>query len=294
MYIPSDREVLERLDEIESDSAERRALALLEHLGFTPELLARPLAALSGGWRVRTMLAAAIFARCVGPAGREVALARPSRGRAIERRAAPPCDRDATGPCSGTTAASPQRTSWGGRGTGGGRRSSRASGRGGGAVSAGMAALRSPPSDPQRDAAIHHRAHRGRTNGRGSPDLLLLDEPTNHLSILAVLWLARELSTGEAWKERIIVTVSHDRAFVDEVCGDVLHISGVARRLTQSRGNYSLWAAQRKELQLTYEREKQQRQVEIDRLREFAGHGFRYGGSSSAINMMQMKVVVGQ
>ena len=157
--------------------------------GFSEELLARPLRALSGGWRVRTMLAAAIFAK---------------------------------------------------------------------------------------------------------PDLLLLDEPTNHLSILAVLWLARELSTNDTWASRIIVTVSHDRFFIDEVCGDVLHISGVARRLTQSRGNYSLWAAQRKELQLTYEREKQQRQVEIDRLREFAGHGFRYGGSSSAINMMQMKVVVGQ
>ena len=76
-------------------------------------------------------------------------------------------------------------------------------------------------------------------------DLLLLDEPTNHLSITvrrpiclgsfhpcviffcrffslispcqAVMWLARELSTNPVWKERIIVIVSHDRAFLDEV-----------------------------------------------------------------------------
>lgn len=47
------------------------------------------------------------------------------------------------------------------------------------------------------------------------PDLLLLDEPTNHLSILAVLWLARELSTSETWQDRIIVIVSHDRYFTD-------------------------------------------------------------------------------
>lgn len=59
------------------------------------------------------------------------------------------------------------------------------------------------------------------------PDLLLLDEPTNHLSILAVLWLARELATNEVWKDRIVCVVSHDRYFIDEVCTDVLHISGM-------------------------------------------------------------------
>jgi len=38
------------------------------------------------------------------------------------------------------------------------------------------------------------------------PDMLLLDEPTNHLSILAVLWLARELATSETWDDRIVVS----------------------------------------------------------------------------------------
>jgi ATP-binding cassette subfamily F protein 3 len=56
-------EVLSRLEEIGSDSAHRRATSLLENLGFSEELRARPLAQLSGGWRVRTMLAAAIFAK---------------------------------------------------------------------------------------------------------------------------------------------------------------------------------------------------------------------------------------
>ena len=40
------------------------------------------------------------------------------------------------------------------------------------------------------------------------PDLLLLDEPTNHLSILAVMWLARELSVSDTWKDRIVVSSS--------------------------------------------------------------------------------------
>ena len=33
--------------------------------------------------------------------------------------------------------------------------------------------------------------------------------------------------------------------FLDEVSTDVLHVSGAARRLTQSHGNYSLWAKRR-------------------------------------------------
>lgn len=177
-------EVLSRLDEIEADSAPRRAKELLDNLGFSDELQSRSLSQLSGGWRVRTMLAAAIFAK---------------------------------------------------------------------------------------------------------PDLLLLDEPTNHLSILAVMWLARELSTSETWKERIVVIVSHDRHFMDEVCSDCLHVSGVARKLTQSRGNYSVWAKRRKDEQVLFAKEQAKRQEEIDKLREYAGHGFKYGGSSSQINKMGQK-----
>jgi ATP-binding cassette, subfamily F, member 3 len=177
-------QVLSRLDEIQSDSAERRASDLLSHLGFTDELASRSLQQLSGGWRVRTMLAAAIFAQ---------------------------------------------------------------------------------------------------------PDVLLLDEPTNHLSILAVLWLARELSTSPTWKSRIVVVVSHDRHFMDQVCTDCLHISGAAKRLTQSRGNYSQWATQRREQQALFAKQQAGRQEEIDKLREYAGHGFKYGGSASQINKMGMK-----
>ena len=56
-------EVQSRLELIESDSAEDRATTLLTNLGFTPELRARQMSALSGGWKVRTALAAAIFAK---------------------------------------------------------------------------------------------------------------------------------------------------------------------------------------------------------------------------------------
>ena len=69
------------------------------------------------------------------------------------------------------------------------------------------------------------------------PDLMLLDKPTNHLSIRAIMWLARELSTSETWSDRIVVMVSHDHHFMDEVCSDCLYIWGAAKRFTQARDN---------------------------------------------------------
>lgn len=103
------------------------------------------------------------------------------------------------------------------------------------------------------------------------------------------MWLARELSTNETWKDRIVVIVSHDRHFMDEVCTDCLHISGAAKRLTQSRGNYSMWAKQRRDQQVLFAKEQAHRQEEINKLKEYAGHGFKYGGSASQINKMGMK-----
>ena len=38
-----------------------------------------------------------------------------------------------------------------------------------------------------------------------------------------------------------------------------------------------------------FEKEQTRRQAEIDALREYAGHGFKYGGSSSQITKMTMK-----
>lgn len=176
-------EVLAQLELIAAETAPRRGMELLTSLGFSEEMKGRKLGDMSGGWRVRTMLAAAIFAR---------------------------------------------------------------------------------------------------------PDMLLLDEPTNHLSILAVMWLSRELATNPVWAERIVVVVSHDRFFIDEVCTHCLHISGVAKRLTQSQGNYTMWAERRREMQAVFAKQQELRQEKIDTLKEFAGHGFRYGGSTSQINMVSL------
>ncbi|KAH8069545.1 ATPase [Aureococcus anophagefferens] len=56
------RQTLERLESVDADSAPRRA-ELLKHLGFSDGLRGKKMRELSGGWRVRTNLAAALFAR---------------------------------------------------------------------------------------------------------------------------------------------------------------------------------------------------------------------------------------
>ena len=104
-----------------------------------------------------------------------------------------------------------------------------------------------------------------------------------------MLWLARELSTADAWKSRVIVVVSHDRHFLDACTTDSLHISGAARRLTHHRMCYSAWAAKREEQQKALGRRVTLRDEKKAKLEAYAGHGFKYGGSSSQINMMQRK-----
>ena len=56
----------------------------------------------------------------------------------------------------------------------------------------------------------------------GNPDILLLDEPTNGLDIETIGWLENFLADFES----IVLVVSHDRHFLDQVC---THVADVDR-----------------------------------------------------------------
>ena len=68
--------------------------------------------------------------------------------------------------------------------------------------------------------------------------MLLLDEPTNHLDLPGILQLKEYLNTLDG---PTVVTVSHDRAFLDDTVDDVIELRGGA--LTYYTGNYSRYCA---------------------------------------------------
>ena len=65
------------------------------------------------------------------------------------------------------------------------------------------------------------------------PDVLLLDEPTNHLDMDSIVWL-EDLLRGFRGS---VVTISHDRAFLDAVCTRMVELD--RGRLWSYPGNFA-------------------------------------------------------
>ena len=94
-------------------------------------------------------------------------------------------------------------------------------------------------------------------------DLLLLDEPTNHLDLDAVIWLQR-------WLKRFtgtLVLISHDRDFLDDVIGQILHIEHKQAKLYA--GNYTAFERQRAEHLAQQDAQYQKQQKEVAHLTSF-------------------------
>jgi ATP-binding cassette subfamily F protein 3 len=103
------------------------------------------------------------------------------------------------------------------------------------------------------------------------PDLLLLDEPTNHLDVDTIQWLETYL-IGQTVP---LVVISHDRAFLDRVCNQIVETErGISRSYL---GNYSQHleqkALEREAGQAAFERQQKElatQQAYIDRFRASA------------------------
>ncbi|GAB3487118.1 ABC-F family ATP-binding cassette domain-containing protein [Amycolatopsis cihanbeyliensis] len=72
-------------------------------------------------------------------------------------------------------------------------------------------------------------------------DLVVLDEPTNHLDVEGVRWLADHLNA----RKTALVVVTHDRWFLDTVCGRTWEVTG--GRVEQYEGGYADWVYARAE-----------------------------------------------
>lgn len=86
------------------------------------------------------------------------------------------------------------------------------------------------------------------------PEILLLDEPTNHLDAESVAWLERHLREYPG----MVMIVTHDRYFLDNVTGWILEID--RGRGIPYEGNYSAWLEQQEKRLRQEEREEDSRQ----------------------------------
>ncbi|MEE6450722.1 ABC-F family ATP-binding cassette domain-containing protein [Gottfriedia acidiceleris] len=85
------------------------------------------------------------------------------------------------------------------------------------------------------------------------PDILLLDEPTNHLDMDSVEWLEDFLKNYKG----IVLIVSHDRYFLDNVVTKIVEIEEMES--TTYKGNYSSFVEQKeKNIQIQFENFKEQ------------------------------------
>ncbi|MVX64945.1 ATP-binding cassette domain-containing protein [Clostridium chromiireducens] len=107
-----------------------------------------------------------------------------------------------------------------------------------------------------------------------SPDILLLDEPTNHLDLDAMEWLEAYLKEYRG----IVIIVSHDRYFLDNVVTKIIEIEDMKAK--SYNGNYTSFVKE-KEKQLNLQMEaflEQQKKIKamessINQLRDWGMRG---------------------
>lgn len=102
------------------------------------------------------------------------------------------------------------------------------------------------------------------------PELIILDEPTNHLDLNAITWLENYLLNYKG----AVLTVSHDRYFLDRFAGKIIEIDQT--KATTFLGNYTAYAAKKEILRtaarnayLNQQQEIRHQEAVIEKLKSF-------------------------
>lgn len=97
----------------------------------------------------------------------------------------------------------------------------------------------------------------------GKPDVLLLDEPTNGIDLKAIYWLQEFLINYEG----IVIVVSHDRYFLNEVCTVMVDID--FSKIRMFTGNYDFWYESSQLAAKMAKEENKKKEDQIKSLKEF-------------------------
>jgi ATP-binding cassette subfamily F protein 3 len=113
------------------------------------------------------------------------------------------------------------------------------------------------------------------------PDLLMLDEPTNHLDLETLDWFQSQLKRFAG----SLITISHDRAFLNAVCSSIIEINH--NRLNRYQGGYDQYQIQKAERDAQYRAAYNNQQKEIAHLEDFIR---RFQAKASKASQAQARI----
>jgi ATPase subunit of ABC transporter with duplicated ATPase domains len=114
----------------------------------------------------------------------------------------------------------------------------------------------------------------------GKPEVLLLDEPTNNLDLDSIRWLETFLCEYEG----VLVTISHDRHFLNAICTHVADID--YNTIITYTGGYDEMVMAKSQVRGRVESENDDRRKKIAQLQDFVA---RFGAGTRASQVQSRK-----
>jgi ATPase subunit of ABC transporter with duplicated ATPase domains len=117
----------------------------------------------------------------------------------------------------------------------------------------------------------------------GKPEALLLDEPTNNLDLDTIRWLERFLKNYEG----VLITISHDRHFLNEICTHIADID--YETIITYPGVYDDMVITKSQVRSRVEQENNERKKKIDQLQDFVSR-FSAGTRASQVQSRKRQI----
>ncbi len=114
----------------------------------------------------------------------------------------------------------------------------------------------------------------------GKPEVLLLDEPTNNLDLESIHWLEEFLGSYEG----VLVTISHDRHFLNATCTHIADID--YNTIITYTGGYDEMVMAKSQVRSRVESENADRRKKIAQLQDFVA---RFGAGTRASQVQSRK-----
>ncbi|MEM7154176.1 MAG: ATP-binding cassette domain-containing protein [Myxococcota bacterium] len=97
----------------------------------------------------------------------------------------------------------------------------------------------------------------------GNPEILLLDEPTNHLDLDSIRWVVEFLKSYKG----VLVVISHDRHFLNEVCTDTADVD--YENIILYPGGYDMMIRQKVQYRTQAEKSNAAKKKKVLELQDF-------------------------